>query len=208
MADSVVASSGISRRRIIQGAVWATPAIVIATSAPARAASLPADQGVTIQSMYVNYQAYHWNASQGTGQPAVIVQANVHNAPAPAPDPSPIVTLQVSFQVPVGAIANPAWGLGQGGAPNREGIAAGAPWALASPVSVSAGIATLTFSYTGDAIPHYDNRQPTVWVQVASSQLGAAAIVTAFATHENGNSSSDVAAGIAVLIADDPPGGL
>lgn len=38
-----VQNSGVSRRRIIQGAAWATPAIVIAAAAPAAASSTSVD---------------------------------------------------------------------------------------------------------------------------------------------------------------------
>ena len=208
---SLVADSGedarrVSRRRVLQGVAWSAPAILIATSAPARAASLAPDQGVALLYLQVSFQSSHWNSTQGVGMQAVTVQANIQNAPAPAPDPTPLVTLQVTYQVPVGAITNPAWGLGANYAPTSEGIAAGAPWVLAAPVTVSAGVATISFTYTGAPIPQYDTRQPTVWVQAAGNQVGSAAMVTAVATHLNGDVSSDVMAGAAVLIADDPPG--
>ncbi|WP_062530195.1 hypothetical protein [Demequina rhizosphaerae] len=38
---------GISRRRLVQGAAWATPAILIATSAPAAASSTVVEFGLT-----------------------------------------------------------------------------------------------------------------------------------------------------------------
>lgn len=42
-----VQTTGVSRRRIIQGAAWATPAIVIAAAAPAAASSLTPEVFVT-----------------------------------------------------------------------------------------------------------------------------------------------------------------
>jgi len=181
--------------------------ILLATSVPARAASLPADQGVTITSLTATFQEGHWNGTDGQMVPAVMAQANVQNAPAPAPDPTAIITLRITYRIPVGAIVDPAWGLGQFGPTNTEGIEVGAPWVLNGAVTVTADVATLIFDYTGSPIPQYSTVQPTVWVQTASSQVAALATVSVLATHLNGDVSTDLATDVTALVADDPPGG-
>ena len=208
MADSTGQGSGFSRRRVLMGATWSAPAIVIATSVPARAASLDEGEGITIITLESMYEDSHWNQTAGVSQPAFLVQTNLQNAPNAALDPTPVIALQLTFTVPVGNITNPAWGLGEFGPSSTEGVEETAPWVLASPVVVTAGVATLRFSYTGTAIPQFSAIQPGVWVQVASSQVGQTANLVALATHANGNISSDAASDAAVLAADDPPGGL
>jgi len=112
--------------------------------------------------------------------------------------------MELTYQVPVGDVDTPpSWGLAQGMTTNTEGIT-GSDWVVASPVSVTAGIATFVFTYAGDPIAQYQTRQPNLWVEAAANQVGAAAIATVTAMHLNGDVSSDVAAGVAVLIVDDP----
>lgn len=47
----VTEGAGISRRRIVQGAAWVTPAIVIAAAAPAAATSLEPDTGALVATL-------------------------------------------------------------------------------------------------------------------------------------------------------------
>ncbi|WP_143058938.1 hypothetical protein [Demequina mangrovi] len=65
-----VAEDGLSRRRIIQGVAWATPAIMVATASPPAAASGPDAATIVLAA----------SQSHGTGQ-NYTVTATVQNGP-------------------------------------------------------------------------------------------------------------------------------
>ncbi len=204
MADSSRGVGGVSRHRVLQGAAWTAPAIVIATAVPARAASLPQGEGITITYMQSMYQAGHWNATAGESQSAYLIQTTLQNGPSSPTDPSAIVSLQVTYTVPVGDIAQPAWGLGVTGPTNSEGIQDPDMWSLVTPLQVVAGMATLVFLYTGPPLAHFATITPGLWIQVAGNQTGETATMVVVAGHLNGNTSTDFGARPAIVIEDDP----
>lgn len=179
-------ADGVSRRRVLLGTVWTAPAILVATSVPARAASIPVG-GVVYIGLSSTFSATHFDETTGLQIPAVTTQANIQNQPLEGGGASPdVIAALLTFSVPVGAIADPAWGLGS----NLEGIA-NPSYTISSGPTVSDGVFTVTFSWTGVG-GTWATTQPTLWVQVADdSVVGQAASSTIAATHDNGDSSSD-----------------
>lgn len=65
-APQAASGAGVSRRRIMQGAAWAAPAIVIATAAPAAASSTSLDVMLAVQSGRDNAVAGYINAPRSS----------------------------------------------------------------------------------------------------------------------------------------------
>lgn len=203
---------GVSRRRLILGAAWTAPAIVIATAAPARAASLPQGQGVVLGWVSAWYQSYHWVPNLSAGVQASVVQANFNNVVSGPAGPLDITELTAVFIVPTGSLdgVGVVWGLGSPGITGPTGVQPGTPFTLASSsigTGESAGTATLTFTSTGFVLTPGANYQLVLWVQATSVQTGNPATATLFAKHRNGDTSSSSMTAIAALMAPDPEGG-
>jgi hypothetical protein len=179
--------SGVSRRRVLQGAVWTAPVVLIATSAPAVAAS-EVNGGLKFNDFTAISALSYWNNTAQESIPAVIGQANVQNLPSVGGGTSPdVMEFTITYALPVGAITSPAWGLGS----NDEDIADPTQWEHVSGPLVTEGVATIAFRYIGTPLSTYGNVQPTCWVQAVGSQAGLPATCSVVAIHTGGTTSSD-----------------
>ena len=186
------ASGGINRRRVLQGAAWAAPAIIIATAAPARAVSgePPATAGLIFNGLYAYSQDGFWDASTGTHLTVIVSQANVQNVPDQPPPPEAegtVTTFDLTWQLPVGTRTTVGkWGLGS----NAEGIYDPAVWSLKSGPSIAAGICTVTFTFL-QTLGHYANKQPIFWTECLPVQTGQTSRASTLAVHGGGFTSVD-----------------
>lgn len=183
----------VSRRRVLHGIAWGTPAILIATASPPAAASvitpvdvpppLPAGTGVEFNSSNAAYQGSRWNESLGQTIPAVNIGMYIQNKGNGVPNSSGITLTLVA---PVGTETNPIWGIGNG-----NGVAQGQPWTLASGPSVNSGYATLILVYTGPPLSDWQGVSVSnLWMRVAGSVSGQSITLTLNATYVSGQSSS------------------
>jgi len=199
--DAVVATTnhGISRRRILHGVAWAAPAVIVATAAPAAAASattplgasLPSGTGASFTDGQVAsaYQASYWNATSGSSLKVVNSQVYIQNAGNGVPAMTGITATLV---IPSNATGTVSWGMG-----NVSGIPSGTPWTLAS-ASRSGGFVTLVLVYTGAPLgPWSGVWLGNVWVGSATDPRPGSSTMTVNATHQGGGTSM-VTAGAAV----------
>ncbi len=196
--DLEPAEAGVSRRRILKGVAWGTPAVLIATAAPAAAASdeppgvgeprvlpptpLPTGTGMEVNSLTAQYQASRWNSTSGSQIKAVNCGLYMQNKGNTAPATGSVI---LTLIVPVGSLTNPRWGIGNG-----DGIPSDESWTLASGPSVAAGKATITLVYTGGALgPWGGVSVSNLWVETSGSVTGQVATAVVNATYQ-GNSTS------------------
>jgi len=164
--------------------------LVVATSAPAAAASIEVG-GLVYNDFEAASIAHFWDATEQRDMTVTLARANLQNMPEVGGGVvSSVMQFTLTFALPVGDITAPKWGLGS----NNEGIADPSRWALVSPPSVVAGIATLVVSYIGVPLATYDNVQPSAWIQSAGSNAGATASTSVVALHADSSTSSDAKA--------------
>lgn len=176
--------------------------ILIATSAPARAASLPTGSGLVIQNSSAVFDSTWWDATAAVELQAVVVSTNLVNTQVDfgAPPPDTVDTFVLTFAVPVGNLTTVRWGLNS----NNEGVN-GAGWSVSGTPGVSGGVFTATFIYTG-AITLFGSVQPVLWVEADANSLTQPASVTSNAHHLNGDTSTSSAAPVVIVgNAGDPP---
>ena len=87
---------GVSRRRVVQGVAWSVPAVLIATAAPAAAASLPGN--LVLASV---------GANQDTSRLQVSMTVSYMGDGAPRPD-YPVTGITAKITVPTARIITPA----------------------------------------------------------------------------------------------------
>ena len=194
MADSN--GGGISRRHVIAGVAWSAPAILVATAVPAAAGSLATGALVYI-GLNAKAVANFWDLTASQSIPATVVVANVQNLPTtPGGTSSSVTAFDITFEVPVGNVAVPRWGVGS----NLQGITDPTTWELVSgPTVAPNGIATLVIRYKGPSIPTYSTRQPSIWIQTESAVAGQSVNSFFVATHADGSTSNDADATVTVL---------
>lgn len=191
-------SAGISRRRILQGVAWGTPAVIIATAAPAAAASapvqpptqpsaqLPGGTGMEAYGLVASHENQYWNETSGKHVSASKIGFNVQNKGNNAPLTGSII---VTVILPVGNMSNPRWGIG-----NVNGIPSGQPWTLASGPTVSNNKATITLVYTGAPLaPWAGVNVSNLWVEARGNQKNQVATVVVNATYQGNFTSAHTA---------------
>lgn len=180
----------VSRRNVVRGIAWATPAIVFASAAPAAAASLTGGSGVEFLSASAVYVDAFSNSTSGETIHAVSAQVNIQNQQVYPVDTSPVNSMVFTVSMPVGTLTDPAWGLNSD---RHEGVDQ-TGWSLPAGVSgptISGGYAHFTFHWTG-SLAAYQGDQPTVWVQVSGPEVvGENVSGNVSAIHESGDTSSD-----------------
>jgi hypothetical protein len=179
------ASGGIDRRRVLAGIAWTTPAIVLAVSVPQAAASEVSSCAAFLQiggTFSSKWHANFWDNDLGQSVPAIFNQYNFQYQSIGSCDLSNVFltgfTMTISQQV--GTLPQlPRWGL----LSNSEEIPPDAPYEIATPLAVNAGVATLTLKYIGPNLSLYKGVQPWLWMQTdATSKAGTQSSVTIRAT--------------------------
>lgn len=189
-------TTGVSRRRILQGVAWGTPAVIIATAAPAAAASgdprtqppvqLPTGTGMEAYGLVASYENQYWNDTSGKHLSASKIGFNVQNKGNDAPLTGSII---VTIILPVGNMSNPRWGIG-----NQNGIPSGQPWTLASGPTVANNKATITLVYTGAPLaPWAGVNVSNLWVEARGNQKNQVATVVVNATYQGNFTSTHTA---------------
>ncbi|MCR6711849.1 MAG: hypothetical protein NVV57_03750 [Demequina sp.] len=151
------ASGGIDRRRVLAGIAWTTPAIVLAVSVPQAAASEVSSCAAFLQiggTFSSKWHANFWDNDLGQSVPAIFNQYNFQYQSIGSCDLSNVFltgfTMTISQQV--GTLPQlPRWGL----LSNSEEIPPDAPYEIATPLAVNAGVATLTLKYIGPNLSLY-----------------------------------------------------
>ena len=194
--DFEPAEAEVSRRRILKGVAWGTPAVLIATAAPAAAASqeppggarqippttLPTGTGMEYESFGAAYQNSMWNSTAGASVKATVLGFYLQNKGNTAPTTGSII---VTVVVPVGSLTNPKWGMN-----NSQGLPSGGSWTLGSGPTVSAGKATLTLVYTGPPLGSWQGVYVSnLWFEASGSTSGQVATAVVNASYQ-GNFAS------------------
>lgn len=96
--SSTSEAPGLSRRRLVQGAVWATPAVLIATAAPAAAASPPRLGGLVLTT---------FRGFQSASTITVSTYVSYVGDGAPSPD-YPVSTVTATISVPTARVGTGA----------------------------------------------------------------------------------------------------
>lgn len=176
----------LTRRHTLQGFAWAAPAIVIATSVPAQAASTsrtldPAyGVGVTPTFNSAEYRKEFWNATTEKKVKAIVMGLHIQNQGNGGVGAT-AETMVVTLVVPVTGVTAPKWGIG-----GQEGLPSGTTWTTSGP-SVSNGYATLVLVYTGAPLAVYGGQYPSnIWIETNGNPVGDQASVMADATYEGG----------------------
>ena len=162
-------SEGLSRRRIIQGVAWTTPAVLIATAAPALAAS--GAPSATAQLVFTQAEAVQRdNQWTGSGHvKAVSVAFRVQNQ---GNGSRPVDAITVTFKVP--GAANP-------GSPNVGFVYGDAGWVYST--TVSGGDLVVVATYSG-RMNAWGNSGAAIWVELKKNAklVGTSLALTAQGT--------------------------
>lgn len=197
----------LHRRAVVGAAVWTAPAIVLATAVPARAASItPEMGGVTIASLYGSWYSV-WSQDSMANVPAVVCGGSFQNHDyAPDFEVSPIVTLTVTFIIPLAG-----WAVVEGEPPPVPRVGIGVyeqgPTVAALTVGTPSYNAdytacTVTATYVGGIDPGSSVQFYNVWVESPNRPTGSFT-ASANAVHQTGDTSSANSAAT-VQLATDP----
>jgi hypothetical protein len=124
------ASFEVSRRRVLQGVAWATPAVLIATAAPAFAASGPRELGAIL---FVSA-----GGAQSTADIGFEAYIAYVGAGEPTPD-YPVDNLTVTVSVPTARYD----------ASRTPAVVGTGDWTFSGPVSTSGANTLVTFAWNG-----------------------------------------------------------
>lgn len=141
---------GIDRRRVIQGALWAAPAIVIATGIPARAASTDPEGQIIVTSAQSQFQGSYFDSTLGSNITATTLSIFMQLADefGGGGVTAGLISVQLEVVLPYN-IPDPStlrWGF--------DGTEGGdANWSLTKPVESTDGGTTTTVTLTYNAVP-------------------------------------------------------
>lgn len=164
--------SGLSRRRVLTGAAWATPAVLIATAAPALAASGD-PQGTLTVTGNSSYSASRWVDGVGNVKAK---QTAFYSQLVPSVGGGAVSkVVSMTATLVITNAANPfRWGIG-----NAEGGTA--VWTLVGTPSRSGNTVTMVLNYAG-ALPFgaYEGANlDNFWAEVANSSATIAVALNA-----------------------------
>mgnify|MGYP000704727737 CR=1 FL=1 len=195
-APSHGAHGSLSRRRMLTGAAWATPVVLVGLAAPAAASSppdpappAPLSEGTGVQNgpnsnhSTATYESRRWYADASTHIKAVVLADYIQNLGNNAPQTT---GLTLTLTAPVVGVTSLDWGV----ATNSSGIASGQPWMLGS-ASLSGNTATLVLIYTGAPLGPWGGVQiPNIWFRTGSDPRPASATFRVDATYVTGQQST------------------
>jgi hypothetical protein len=177
-------SAGIDRRRVLKGAAWAAPLVVVASAVPAAAASGDPTGQLVFNSSSITYSGSHWVADLGQSVKAKLFSGTAQLQPAAGQgggtQNAKITSLTLFITVDKAANAL-TWGMQNSSGPSAD-------WTLVSSTNVDNTV-TLLLNYVGSALPmstygvvNFSN----VWVNVNNATSVASMVVTGI--DENGTS--------------------
>ncbi|WP_062071339.1 hypothetical protein [Demequina sediminicola] len=137
-------SPGLSRRRVLAGAAWAAPTIMVASAVPSYAASTPvAPSGQLHNGPTGRYNSSHWVQGQGNTK-AQLMSSYLQYKPLTGVSPTlPLVDLWIVLTVD--KVYEPI----QFGVNDAIGVPADSAWELRSAPTITNGVFTAELRFTG-----------------------------------------------------------
>lgn len=172
---------GVSRRHLLQGAAWATPAIIIATSAPAAATSeAPVNKVVLHDAKAEVHDPYWIETQQGNGRVGRVLLVNFRVQNSGLGGES-LTSSQIVFTVPEAALK---------GLPDHGFQYLDAGWTAS--VSVAGPALTVVLTHGGTIAPWGDSGG-AIWIELkpGTDVMGKNFMMTATAQKGSGATASE-----------------